>query len=138
MVPMQVDWRGLNANQKADSDVLPESFHKMLAVGRGNEWFTFEKMACYLRVGPKMMPLSSLRLCIQIASLSTPKNLQGKGTFTRLIRHLCDLSPLPIYVEKLLNPEFREALLRRGFIPARIWDGRVWDVVLLRDGPNAS
>lgn len=108
--------------------------YHMLHQNRGNEWLYYEHMEAYIRIGSKMLPLAKWRQvsCVQLANLTTPPHFQGKDTFTRMLAEIMDMTDRPIYVEQLLNTNFKEALLRRGFVPARSYDGVVHDVVLLR------
>lgn len=100
----------------------------MLSVGRGNEWLRWGKMAVYLRVGPRLIEGKMVQ-CIQLANLVTPEAYQGRGLFTEMLGHL-STTDLPIYVEQVLNRNFLDALMRRGFVSARDYDGMTWDVVL--------
>lgn len=104
----------------------------LVAVGRANRWLRFEEMAVYVRVGPKWID-GALVQCVQLASLSSPPRYQGRGTFTRLVELITSTTELTIYVEQVLNERFLEALLRRGFLPARAYDGRLYDVYLPRN-----
>jgi hypothetical protein len=104
----------------------------MIDAGRGNEWFVYGKMAVYIRIGKKMIH-GDLRTCVQIANLGTPTQYQGKGIFTRLLQEIKDTTDLPIYIEQILNRQFFEALLRRGFVPPKHCDDEVFDLVFLSE-----
>lgn len=105
----------------------------MIEAGRGNAWLRFEHMEVYLRVGKKLIQ-GRLTDCIQLANLQTPHKYQRRGTFDRLLREIRTVSTdVPIYVEQILNRDFFNALMRRGFSPAREYDGVVWDLVLITD-----
>jgi hypothetical protein len=103
----------------------------MITVGRGHEWLFYGSMHVYLRIGRRLID-GNMIACVQLANLQVPEKHQGKGLFTALLADLLVWSPLPIYVEQVLNREFFDALLRRGFVAAREYDGVVWDVVLKR------
>ena len=103
--------------------------NRMIAAGRGNEWLGYEKMSVYLRVGKKMID-GELRQCVQLASLVVSVPFQKKGTFTRLLEDLTQMTLLPIYVEQIMNREFFASLLKRGFRPPNNEEGEVWNLVL--------
>lgn len=90
----------------------------MVERGRGNTWTVFEEMHVYMRVGPARIEGERVQ-CVQLGNLSLHPRDQRKGTFTRLVEVISSCTDLPIYVEQVINMEFRDALLRRGFKPAR-------------------
>jgi len=110
---------------------LTEELPRMIAAGR-NQWLMFEEMMVYVRVGKKFID-GDLDLCIQLANLSLDPKEQGKGTFTRLVSYIQETTKLPIYVEQILNRRFFDALLKRGFTPAKEYEGVIWDLVLIRE-----
>ena len=104
----------------------------LIAFGSGRGWLRFEKMEVYVRVGRKIVG-GQFTDCVQLANMNTPSQHQHKGTFDRLIKEIRTVTEMPIYVEQILNREFFDALLRRGFTPAREYDGVIWDLVLIGD-----
>lgn len=113
--------------------MFADELTRMIGAGRGNAWLRFEKMEVYIRVGKKIIG-GEFTVCIQLANLNTPVRHQHKGTFDRLLIKIRTVTAdMPIYVEQILNRGFFEALLRRGFTPAREYDGIIWDLVLIGD-----
>ena len=106
----------------------------LLSLLRGeqrNLWTRFGELSVYLRVGEKSINRKQVR-CLQIANVSTPPQHQRRGTFTKMLELIKNTTDLPIYAENVNNHEFRDALIRRGFVAARSYDGVVTDVVLER------
>lgn len=101
---------------------------EMLDRGWGNEWSMHEEMLVYFRVGKKLID-DQLTQCVQIANLGTEARFQGKGIFTRLLAEIEEITDLPIYIEHILNREFFDALLRRGFRPPNGETGKIWSLV---------
>ena len=97
-----------------------------------NEWTKFEHLSVYLRVSERMLAHSRVR-CVQIANVSTSEPYQRKGSFTRMVEVIKSITSLPIYVENVHNYEFRDTLLRHGYVAARSLDGVVVDLILPRD-----
>lgn len=81
----------------------------------------FGPMIAYIRIGERLILMSHdsnhlMTNCVQLASLNIPKKkMQHKGLFTQMLAIILELTDLPIYVESILNIEFGNALLRRGF-----------------------
>lgn len=109
-----------------------DELRRMIDAGRGNQWLDYEKMAVYVRVGKRMIH-GELKTCVQIANVAAPPKFQGKGIFTRLLQEIKETTDLPIYVEQILNQRFFDALLRRGFVPPRHYDGEIYDLVLITE-----
>lgn len=77
---------------------------------RANRWLQYETMEAYIRVGERMMPDRESVLCIQIANVTTPH--QRQGMFTRMVKELEQFN-LPIFLECVINQEWRDSLLAR-------------------------
>lgn len=105
----------------------------VLKCERCNTWIKYEKMSLYIRIGKRLIE-GKLTPCVQLANMSLYPEYQHKGTFTRLLADILRLTDKPVYVELLLNRDFYEALIRRGFVPAHAWE----DVVLLRTNDDQS
>jgi hypothetical protein len=103
---------------------------RMIEAGHSRAWLRFGKMDVYIRVGKKVIG-GKLTDCVQLANLNTPARHQRKGTFDRFLIEIRTVTKMPIYVEQILNREFFDALLRRGFTPAREYEGVIWDLMLI-------
>jgi len=72
----------------------------------------FETASVYIRIGTRYVAGETVRT-VQIASISVED--RRKGTFTRLVQTIRELTDMPIYIENVLDPAFADALIRKGF-----------------------
>jgi len=72
-------------------------------------WTKFEHATVFLRISRRVMDRSkftshddfskNLELCVDIANIAMMERFQRKGTFTRLVLTIHELTDLPIYLE---------------------------------------
>lgn len=107
----------------------------------------FGQLTTYIRIGRRIVPMrigrryvqdADVVMCVQIASVNLPEKLQRKGIFTQMLAQIMSLTDMPIYVESILNKDFGDALMRRGFLKVREQEhlflpDMMPDLVLLRE-----
>lgn len=87
-----------------DPDAYPRNIHV-----RHPEWETL-----YIRHRRRFIDGKLYYPVLDLASLTAKE--QGKGTFKKLVVYLREKYPhLHLYVESVLNEQFREGLVRMGF-----------------------
>lgn len=99
--------------------ITGENFLKYLGIGkRWNAYLDIGPARVYMRVDQYPIGQGNITHAIIIANISMPEEAQHKGHFTNLCLKLHLVEPtLPIVVECVHNEGFRQALLRRGFVP---------------------
>ena len=73
-----------------------------------------DELRAYLRVGPRLIE-GRQQQCIQIATVDVAEEQQRNGQFTEFLARLRGVCVLPVFVENVLNSDFGDALIRRGF-----------------------
>lgn len=80
-----------------------------------NTWLSKDNLHVYVRKGYHWTG-SKLEWCLDLASIEVNKECRGLGVFTAFLETVEANSPLPIYVENVLEPRFAEFFDRKGYL----------------------
>lgn len=82
------------------------------------EWFENDQMRIYIRYTPMRLINGNYISTIDIASVSINENFQNKKLFTNLLSNIENkFNKIPIYIESILNDNFKDWLIKRGYKP---------------------
>ena len=80
------------------------------------EWFENEQLKIYIRYTPMRLINGNYISTIDIASITVNEKYQNKGIFTNLLSNIENkFNEIPIYVESILNDDFKQWLIKRGY-----------------------
>lgn len=94
----------------------PEFLSNLNAGQRWNKWHAFEHASVYMRVSHRLVE-GHITHTVQIANISMDEQHQHKGTFVRLIKAIRAETNAIIIIENVLNEQWFNKLLKRGFLP---------------------
>ena len=115
--------------------LLNEAEHHPFGSARSH--LRHENLVAYIRIGRRVLGPDNVVSCVQIASVNIQnEKKQRRGLFTSMLNCILAMTNKPIFVESILNKEFGDALLRRGFVLLNDYDGASRDMVLYRDDIN--
>ena len=80
------------------------------------EWFENEQLKIYIRYTPMRLINGNYISTIDIASVIVNEEYRHKGIFTNLLSNIENkFNEIPIYVESILNDDFKQWLIKRGY-----------------------
>jgi hypothetical protein len=121
--------------KKFDRDfqiLLNQAENSLMGQSRGE--LRYSHLFIYVRIGKRLIDKNYVS-CVHLVRLSIYlEQHQRKKLFTKMLMRIMDFTEKPIYVENILNKDFGDALLRRGFILIREDPlGLSRDMVLMRN-----
>ena len=97
------------------SKFIQESMLKK-SILNSREWFENEQIRIYIRYTPMRLINGNYISTIDIASVIVNEKYRSKGIFTNLLSNIENkFNKIPIYVESILNEDFKEWLIKRGY-----------------------
>lgn len=97
------------------SNFIQKSISKK-SILNSREWFENEQLKIYIRYTPKRFINGNYISTIDIASITVNEEYQNKGIFTNLLSNIENkFNKIPIYVESILNDDFKQWLIKRGY-----------------------
>ena len=80
-------------------------------------WLYSSEMDVYVRCTKRI--LDRERTTLDLASISVPEELQGKGIFSRLVNFAVAVNPREaLFMESVINPILTKWCIKHGWLPA--------------------